>query len=818
MTMHRTDEPANPYGERPATPAHHVPDAPVTDGRVPGAPAPDNRFPEGFFRDEPAAAPAAPFAPASFPSPYPAPDAYGAPAQPGHSDLPGQPVDHHADQHAAHPTMQLGQPAPSHPTMQLSQPAPGHPTMQLDPQVPSPRPPYPGPQPSHRTPPMPSAPPVPPAVPAVAPVVPLAGGGLPDATMQLTVVPAAGAAAPQQPRSPQPQPPVSEPEPESESAKAGRTARNGMIMALGSLSSRALGFVRAAVIAAAIGVAGVGDGYAVATMLPNTIFIMLIGGVLNSVFVPELVRAAQQHADRGVAYTNRLLTVCGVVLIGITAVAFVCAPMIVDAYTNYGPNDTAQRELTLALARYCLPAVLFYGLFGLLGQVLNSRDRFGAMMWAPVLNNVIVIAVFSLYMVLFDFAKTADDVSGGAAMLLGLGSAFGILVQALALLPSLRASGFRYRPRFDWRGSGLTAPLRAAGWALMLVVVTQLCFLGITNLATGALAKAAEDGLTGIGLGYTAYNNAYLLFIVPQGIITVSLVTAILPGMSRSVTAGRFTEVGRELAQTLRSSAGMIVPASAVFLALATPIARLAYGHGNVAAADVEVIAQVLMAFAIGLPAFCAQYALARGFYAMSDARTPFWLTTVISGSNVALSGVAFLLLPSRWIIVGMAGAHTLAVLLGVAITGRALGRRLRREGAAAPAAPTPADLPPDATLILNTGLNTGAAAGRRAPVRSGLDGARVVVLHLALALACAPGALAAYWLTGLVSDLIPNEVIAALLSLGTGSLLILASVLLLARPLGAATAVGPLARKLRIPYPTPAPAPAAPGNGKHRR
>ncbi|GAA3010278.1 hypothetical protein GCM10020229_22360 [Kitasatospora albolonga] len=795
MTMHRTDEPANPYGEPPATPFHHVPDAPAAAAP---APVPDSRFPEGFFRDEPAAAPAPAAPPAAPAAPHQAPDAYGAPGRP-----------------AVHPTMQLGQPAPSHPTMQLSQPAPSQPTMQLGPQVPSPRPPHPGRQ---AAPPMPPVPPVPPTV----PVAPLAGGGLPDATMQLTVVPATEPAV--APPAPQQHPaatgPRSEPEVESESAKAGRTARNGMIMALGSLSSRALGFVRAAVIAAAIGVAGVGDGYAVATMLPNTIFIMLIGGVLNSVFVPELVRAAQQHADRGVAYTNRLLTVCGVVLIGITAVAFFCSPMIVDAYTNYGPNDTAQRELTLALARYCLPAVLFYGLFGLLGQVLNSRDRFGAMMWAPVLNNVVVIAVFSLYMVLFDFAKTADDVSSGAAMLLGLGSAFGILVQALALLPSLRASGFRYRPRFDWRGSGLTTPLRAAGWALMLVVVTQLCFLGITNLATGALAKAADDGLTGIGLGYTAYNNAYLLFIVPQGIITVSLVTAILPGMSRSVTAGRFTEVGRELAQTLRSSAGMIVPASAVFLALATPIARLAYGHGNVAAADVEVIAQVLMAFAIGLPAFCAQYALARGFYAMSDARTPFWLTTVISGSNVALSYVAFLVLPSRWIIVGMAGAHTLAVLLGVALTGRALGRRLRREGttAASPAPAHPADLPPDATLVLNTGLNTGAAAGRRAPVRSGLDGARVVVLHLALALACAPGALAAHWLTGLVSDLVPNEVIAALLSLGTGSLLILASVLLLARPLGAGQAVGPLARKLRIPYPTPAQAAATPGNGKHRR
>ncbi|WP_235502737.1 MULTISPECIES: murein biosynthesis integral membrane protein MurJ [unclassified Kitasatospora] len=607
--------------------------------------------------------------------------------------------------------------------------------------------------------------------------------------------------SPRLPYAPVPPPPVPPAvAPPAEAAKPASTARNGMIMALGSLTSRALGFVRAGVITAALGTGFIADGYAVATMLPNTIFIMLIGGVLNSVFVPELVRAAQQHADKGVAYTNRLLTVCGVVLVTITAVAFFCAPLIVDSYTPYGPGDTVQRDLTIALARYCLPAILFYGFFGLLGQVLNSRDRFGAMMWAPVLNNVVVIAVFSLYLAIFVHAKDAGDVSDGATMLLGLGSAFGILVQALALVPSLRASGFRYRPRFDWRGSGLTTPLRAAGWALLLVVVTQLAFMAITNLATGAASLAKHDGLTQ-GLGYTPYNNAYLLFIVPQGIITVSLVTAILPSMSRSVTAGRFEDVGRELAHTLRSSAGMIVPASAIFLSLAGPIAALAYQHGpGVTDADIDVVTQILMAFALGLPAFCAQYALARGFYAMSDAKTPFWLTTITSGSNVLLSWAAYLVLPSRWIIVGMAGAHTVAVLISAAITGRALGRRLRKEGAA-----TAAPLPADATLELGT--------GHRPRVRSGLDGGRLVALHLTLALACAPGALAAYWLTGKLDSALGGGMPAALAALAAGPLAVLVSVLLLARPLGAGAAVAPLARKLRIPYPEP-----AVGGGKHRR
>ncbi|GAA2270507.1 MULTISPECIES: murein biosynthesis integral membrane protein MurJ [Kitasatospora] len=600
---------------------------------------------------------------------------------------------------------------------------------------------------------------------------------------------------------PPPRQPVEQPPAEAEKAPEGKessAARNGLIMALGSLTSRALGFVRAGVIAAALGTQQLADGYGVATLLPTTVYMMLIGGVLNSVFVPELVRAAQTHKDRGVAYTNRLLTACGVALIAITLVAWLFAPQIVDSYTNYTPKDHVQRDLTIALAQYCLPAILFYGVFGLLSQVLNARDRFGAMTWAPVMNNVVVIGVFSLYIGVCKHAESADQMTSGATMLLGAGTAFGILVQALSVLPSLRASGFRFRPRFDWKGAGLTTPLRAAGWALMLVVVTQLSFNAITNMATGAGTQAHNLHLQA-GLGYTPYNNAYLLFVVPQGIITVSMVTAILPIMSRAVSSGRFEDVGRELAQTLRSSAGMIVPAMAVFLSMANPIIGLAYGHGSqVRPADVDVMAQVLIAFAIGLPAFCAQYALARGFYAMSDARTPFWLTTAIAGSNVAFSAVAYYTLPVRWIIIGMAFAQTLATTLGVIITGRALGKRLRREAAAVVSA--------DATLEIG--------GGRRGRIRSGLDGVRVTTLHLGLALACAPGALAAHWIAGQVGGALGHGIVGNFAALGAGAPAVLLSVLVLAKPLGAAGAVAPLARKLRIPYPEPTPA----NSGKHRR
>ncbi|GAA2743298.1 murein biosynthesis integral membrane protein MurJ [Kitasatospora cinereorecta] len=564
------------------------------------------------------------------------------------------------------------------------------------------------------------------------------------------------------------------------------TGRNGLIMALGSLASRALGFVRSAMIVAALTTGPLGDSFNVANSLPNIVYMMLIGGALASVFVPELVHAAQTHRDGGVAYTDRLLTLCGVLLVVLTLGAWLAAPAIVDLYSHY---DGAQRDLTIAFARYCLPQIFFYGVFTLLGQVLNSRDRFGAMMWTPVLNNVVAISVFGLYMVIGGNAKDAGSMTPGMTMLLGLGSTLGIVVQALGLLPSLRSARFRFRPRFDWKGAGLTRPLRSASWALLLVLVTQLAFAVITRVSTSAGQQAHDAGLK-MGLGNFAYTNAYQLFVVPQGVITISLVTALLPGMSRAATAGDLTKIGSDLSEMLRNSAAMIVTAAVLFFALAPQITAVAYGYGSSSAADTWVIAQVLMAFALGLPAFCAQYALARGFYAMGDARTPFWLTVITTGSNAGLSCVAYLLLTPRWIIIGMAVAHTTACVLSIVITGWALGRRLR----------TPAPVHPDATLDLS---------GRRPAPRSGLDGGRVVALHLALAAACAPGALAAHWL----ATRFGATLFGSLAGLAVGSLAVLLSLFLFAIPLGAGASVAPLARKLRIPYPAPAVT-----AGKHRR
>ncbi|MFJ2233428.1 murein biosynthesis integral membrane protein MurJ [Streptomyces sp. NPDC087859] len=455
------------------------------------------------------------------------------------------------------------------------------------------------------------------------------------------------------------------PTPPTTTAPRDTAARSSAVMAAGSLVSRATGFARSAVVAAALGTIGpTADGYAVGNALPTIVYILLLGGALNAVFVPELVKAAKEHADGGTAYTDRLVTVCVVALLAITATAVWAAPAIVDAYTDYtGP----QAAMTTALARYCLPQIFFLGLFTLLGQVLNARGRFGAMMWAPVLNNLVVMTVFGLYLALA--MGGGDTLTATETAVLGWGTTAGIAVQALALLPALRAARFRWRPRFDWRGSGLTRPLRAAGWLVLLVLANQAAYWVTTRLATTA-------GLDG-GPGYGAYNNAYALWVVPHGIITVSLVTALMPRMSAAAADGDTAAVRRDVSHALRVSASAVVPAACALFALAQPVMALVFGYGRTGADDTAAMAGILMAFAPGLIALSGQYVLSRTFYALSDTRTPFLLNLLIVALNAGLSLAAAHLLPARWAVTGMAGAYSLALCAGWVVTGLVLSRRL---------------------------------------------------------------------------------------------------------------------------------------------
>jgi putative peptidoglycan lipid II flippase len=471
------------------------------------------------------------------------------------------------------------------------------------------------------------------------------------------------------------------PEATAETARSGGRAssllKSSAVMAAGTLVSRITGFLRTLVIGGAIGVSTLNDSYQVANTLPTMIYILVGGGALNAVFIPQLVRAMKNDEDGGEAYANRLLTLVVVGLAAVTTVMVLGAPVLVRLMSDKIASDPVTMNIAVSFTRYCLPTMFFMGVHVVLGQILNARGRFGAMMWTPVLNNIVVIATFGAFIWVYGTARTsgvdAASISPEGVRLLGIGTLLGLAVQALAMIPYLRESGLRIRPRFDWRGHGLGHAAKLAKWTFLFVLANQAGMVVVTQLATWAGAVADKQGHPGTGI--TAYNYALLLWQMPQAIITVSVMTAVLPRISRAAADGDASAVRDDLSYGLRTSAVAIVPCAFAFLALGVPMATMMYSSSGESGA--RNIGYVLMAFGLGLIPYSVQYVVLRGFYAYEDTRTPFYNTVIVAVVNAAASGLCFLTLPARWAVVGMAASYGLAYLVGVGVAVKRLGKRL---------------------------------------------------------------------------------------------------------------------------------------------
>jgi putative peptidoglycan lipid II flippase len=418
------------------------------------------------------------------------------------------------------------------------------------------------------------------------------------------------------------------------------------VMAAGTVVSRLSGFLRSMLLAAALGTQLHADVFTIANTVPNMLYILLAGGVFNAVLVPQLVRAMQRDSDGGEAYTNRVITLAGLFLAGVTAVLVLAAPLLMRLYLDcsfFTPELTAQRESVIDFARYCLPQVFFYGMFVLIGQVLNARDRFGPMMWAPIANNVISVAVLLVYLLVFGPAAGAELCGGFSAreeLLLGLGATAGIVAQFAVLVPYLRSTGFRFRPRFDFRDSGLGHTLRLGAWTVAFVVVNQVAYTVVVRLASSGTADAVNACGTAAersGTGYTVYSGAFLLAMVPHAVVTVSLATAVLPRLSRCAAEGDLTELAHQVAGTARTALALIVPFAMLLPAIALPLSNVVWGYAA-ASETYSDFAPSLALFAPGLVLFTVHYLMLRGFYALERTRTVFWVQCAIAATNVALA------------------------------------------------------------------------------------------------------------------------------------------------------------------------------------
>ncbi|MDQ7991666.1 MAG: murein biosynthesis integral membrane protein MurJ, partial [Propionicimonas sp.] len=467
----------------------------------------------------------------------------------------------------------------------------------------------------------------------------------------------------------------------AEPAPGRRLLNATAVMASGTMASRLLGLVRAMMIAFVLGNTTLrAEVFTFAMTVPNSLYMLLAGGTLNNVLVPQIVRAVLHDEDDGKAFINRIMTAFLVALGALTVLLTIAVPWVMSLYTgaDWRVPEMAEHWQSLLLMSYItMPQLFFYGVFFLIGQVLNARDVFGPMMWAPIANNVVAIAVFGAYLAIWGTNTAADQPFTTAQVaLLGVGSTIGIAIQTVILLPYLKKAGFSYRPRFDLKGTGLGRTFHVAKWMVGYVALTSLAQLVVSNLASTAAPIDTATGTAG-GAGFAAYQNAYLIWILPHSLLTVSLATAMLPAASRAAVAGDRRGVADETLRALRLATTFLVPASLGLFALADPITRLIFGHGT-GAEDYHYVAWALMAFAIGLVPYTIQYLYLRSFYALDNTRTPFLLQIAISGANALFAiGLVFAIEQPDTVAARLALAYSLAYFLGCYLTHRALARRV---------------------------------------------------------------------------------------------------------------------------------------------
>ncbi|HET9082544.1 MAG TPA: murein biosynthesis integral membrane protein MurJ [Trebonia sp.] len=433
--------------------------------------------------------------------------------------------------------------------------------------------------------------------------------------------------------------------------------RSSKVMAIGTLASRATGFLRTFVLVYALGDFTTAAAYNTANTLPNTVYYLFLGGVFTSIVVPLLVRAAKEDPDRGEGYAQRIYSLGVVSLLAVTIPATVLAGPIADLYGG-DLHQPGEHRLLVAFAYFFIPQIFFYGMDSLLGAILNVRGRFGPNMWTPVINNVVVIFVGILFMVTARNGANSAAVSGFGLNLLGIGTTLGIVIQSAALFPIMWRTGFSMRLTFHFRREEIGDIGRMSGW-MFGYVASQ--FLG--NLVATRVANSAPTAT-----GYSAYTYANQLFQLPYAIVGLSVISALLPRMSGHANERRYSLVRDDFSKGVRVASVIVVPAAVFLGVLGGPICEFLFGHGNTTTDQARYIGEVFGAFCVGLLPFMLTQLQLRVFYSFHESRTPAVVGMIMLVIGVIGYVIVKAVLPPGQIVVGLAFVYDIMTLAGAVI------------------------------------------------------------------------------------------------------------------------------------------------------
>ncbi len=442
-----------------------------------------------------------------------------------------------------------------------------------------------------------------------------------------------------------------------------RLVRSSAVVGLGTALSRITGFLRVSALAA-LGFARLTDVYNIANSTPNIVYELLLGGILTATLVPLYVEHYERDDQRA---TDAINTAAIASLAAITVLGFIAAPWIIDLYMLrlHGAGKAAQQALATDLLRWFMPQVFFYGLTALATAMLNARRRFAAAAFAPVLNNVVVIAALLALPRIASEPPTVTSVLQDPALvlLLGLGTTAGIVAMALVLWPALRHAGARLHWVWEWRHPAVRQLARLSGWTIGYVATNQVAFWIALFLAYGHSGDAS------------IYLAAFTFFQLPHGLFAVSIMTALAPELASRASRRDFDGLRAQFAMGFRLMGLVVIPAAAILFVLARPIVNALLDYGSFSAHDGAATAETLAAFSVGLFSFSAYLFTLRGFYAMQDTRTPFLLNALENGLNIVL---AFALYPPfgvQGLALSWSAAYIVAMVASLAAMRRRLGR-----------------------------------------------------------------------------------------------------------------------------------------------
>jgi putative peptidoglycan lipid II flippase len=439
--------------------------------------------------------------------------------------------------------------------------------------------------------------------------------------------------------------------------------RSSAIVGLGTALSRITGFLRVAAIAYAIGAGALAGTYSYASQTPNMLYELLLGGVLTATLVPQFVRHVEREDDEAV---SAIMTVAIAALVVLSVAGVLLAPYIVEVFTlrAEGASRAAQQDVATTLVRLFMPMMLFYGFIALATALLNAHRRFAAAAFAPILNNIVVISIFVSLPRLFDGPITLTRVQDDTALLimLGLGTTAGIAAVAVALGAALRWARVHLRFVLAWRHRAVVTMAQLSGWTVGYVIANQVALWIVLVLANG------RDG------GPFIYLSAYTFFQLPPGLLAVSLMTTLAPEMASAAGRGDIRELRERLSFGLRLTTFVIVPCSAIFIALARPMVVALLERGAFSSGDATVVAHTVLGFSLGLVPFSLYLFSLRAFYSLQDTRTPFVLNCFENALNIALAFPLYYLFGVPGLAVAFAGAYGGASIVTLVVLRRRLG------------------------------------------------------------------------------------------------------------------------------------------------